>query len=151
MKRSSVDVSEARAIEINSPEGLRAKRLALQYSALIAVVGLAPVPLLDLLLIGLLQGQMFREIGERFDKYLHGMQIFYSIMASAFRRAIIPWLIWPLLFGLVKFIPGIGSVVGALGLPIIVGGVSYALGRTYVQQLEAERYGGILDIEKLSA
>lgn len=105
--------------------------------------GLIPLPIADLLAVTGIQLDMIRQLchlnGVDF-KDTSGKAIVSSLTGSTAAR---------LTAGAVKFIPGIGSVVGGLTMSVLSGASTYALGQVFQTHFET---GGTLldfDIERL--
>lgn len=114
------------------PTELRADRIIDNAMAASMGLGLLPLPLLDSAGIMGIQLYMIRELSKTY-------QIEFSLIRSqAFVTSLIGGLgsvsIATGLFGsLVKIIPIIGEIAGALTLPVIAGATTYALGKLCIQ------------------
>lgn len=105
--------------------------------------GLIPVPFADLLAVTGIQLDMIRQLCHLHNidfKDTRGKAIVSALSGSSMAR---------LGAGAVKFIPGIGSVVGGLTMSVLSGATTYALGQVFRTHFET---GGTLldfDIERL--
>ena len=105
--------------------------------------GLIPVPFADLLAVTGIQMDMIRQLCHLHDidfKDTAGKAIVSSLTGSTMAR---------MGAGAVKFIPGIGSVVGGLTMSALSGATTYAIGQVFQSHFET---GGTLldfDVERL--
>jgi uncharacterized protein (DUF697 family) len=94
-------------------------------------IGLIPLPLVDLVALTGVQLNMIRKLAGLYnipfakDKVKHAVA---SLVGSG-----IPVAIGGTLTSLIKTIPIIGQTTGALAMPAIAGGMTYALGKVFVQ------------------
>jgi uncharacterized protein (DUF697 family) len=105
--------------------------------------GLIPIPFADLLAVSGIQMDMIRQLCHLHDidfKDTAGKAIVTSLSGSTMAR---------MGAGAVKFIPGIGSVVGGLTMSVLSGATTYAIGQVFHSHFET---GGTLldfDVERL--
>ena len=105
--------------------------------------GLIPFPIADLLAVTGIQLDMIRQLCQLYDvdfKDTRGKAIVSSLTGSSMAR---------MGAQAVKFIPGIGSVVGGLTMSVLSGGTTYAIGHVFASHFET---GGTLldfDVERL--
>ncbi len=114
------------------PVTLRAERIIENSMAASMGLGILPLPLLDTAGIMGIQLYMIRELSKAYDVK------FSLIRSQAFVTSLIGGLgsvsVATGLFGsLIKMIPVFGGVAGALTLPVVAGGVTYALGKVCIQ------------------
>jgi uncharacterized protein (DUF697 family) len=119
----------------------RARAIVRNYTALAAATGLVPTPLLDTALLSGVQlrmiGALAAHYGIPFEKESGGA-VFASIcggMVSAkpVRRVG---------RSLLKAIPGVGTLLGTVAMPLLGGSSTYAIGLVFVRHFEN---GGTLD------
>lgn len=108
-----------------------------------AAVGFIPIPAVD---TALLLGAQLKMINELADIY----EVDYSehkaksLTASLF-GSILPLSLTVNLFSICKGIPVIGQAVGILGMPILGGASTYAVGQVFIQHFETG--GTLLDFD----
>ena len=113
-------------------------------------VGLLPFPLLDVAAITGIQIKMLKEItesyGQKFNRNL-GKTIITSLLSSLTASSIS--------FGFLgqglKAIPGIGTLLGIVAMPIAAGGLTYALGSVFITYYENGGDFAMFDIESASS
>lgn len=102
-------------------------------------VGLIPVPLVDTALLLGAQFNMTKDLAKIYKIEFSEHQV-KSIIASLL-GTIVPLSLTANLFSLSKSIPLVGQAVGILGMPILGGASTYAVGQVFIQHFEA---GGTL-------
>jgi uncharacterized protein (DUF697 family) len=120
-----------------------ASQLVDRFSLWSGAAGLIPIPLIDVVAVGGVQLQMLRRLSE-----IYGVPFTdnrgKSVVASL-AGAIIPAstaTTTAMTFGsLIKGIPGIGSAVGALTMPVYSAGVTYVIGHVFMKHFAS---GGTL-------
>jgi uncharacterized protein (DUF697 family) len=120
-----------------------ANELVDRFSLWSGAAGLIPVPLVDMAAVGGVQLQMLRRLSE-----IYGVPFSEnrgkSIVASL-AGAIIPAstaTTTAMTFGsLLKGLPGIGTAVGALSMPVFSAGVTYVIGKVFIKHFAS---GGTL-------
>ena len=120
-----------------------ASQLVDRFSLWSGAAGLIPVPLLDMVAVGGVQLQMLRRLSE-----IYGVPFTdnrgKSIIASL-AGAIIPAstaTTTAMTFGsLIKGVPGIGTAVGALTMPVFSAGATYVIGKVFMKHFAS---GGTL-------
>jgi uncharacterized protein (DUF697 family) len=120
-----------------------ANELVDRFSLWSGAAGLIPIPLVDMAAVGGVQLQMLRRLSEIFGVPFSDNRG-KSIVASL-AGAIIPHstaMTTGMAMGsLVKSIPGIGSVAGALSMSAFSAGVTYVIGKVFIQHFAS---GGTL-------
>ena len=120
-----------------------ASQLVDRFSLWSGAAGLIPVPLVDLVAVGGVQLQMLRRLAE-----IYGVPFSAnrgkSVVASI-AGAIIPAstaTTTAMTFGsLMKGLPGIGTAVGALTMPVYSAGVTFVIGKVFMKHFAS---GGTL-------
>jgi len=106
--------------------------------------GFIPVPLFDLGGIAAVQLKMLSELatlyGIKFSE--HRTKSILAALIGSFGTASVAA---PAVFSLVKIIPVIGQISGAVTLPIVAGASTYAVGKVFVQHFESG--GTFLDFD----
>jgi uncharacterized protein (DUF697 family) len=121
----------------------QASQLVDRFSLWSGAAGLIPVPLIDLAAVGGVQLQMLRRLSEVYGVPFsdnRGKSILVSLAG-----AIIPAstaTTTAMTFGsLLKGLPGIGSAIGALTMPVYSAGTTYVIGRVFMKHFAS---GGTL-------
>lgn len=110
------------------------------YASYAAGAGLIPVPMVDMLAIGSVQLKMLAALAERYQvPFNHDLG--KSVIAALVGSTVSSRLGSGLARSLMKAIPGIGTLGGALVTPVMAYGVTYGLGRVFMMHFEA---GGTL-------
>jgi len=121
-----------------------AEKLVKKYMYGGAAAGIIPVPLVDMAAITAVQVKMVHSMSE-----IYGVSFSETVVKS-----IIGALLGSVTAGAVggaaagafiKFIPGIGTLLGMLSMPAFAGAVTYAVGKVFIQHFETG--GTLLDFE----
>jgi uncharacterized protein (DUF697 family) len=102
--------------------------------------GLIPVPIADFFAVSAIQLDMIRQMCKLYEidfKETEGKAIITSLTGSGLARLGAR--------AAIKFIPGVGSVLGGITMSILSGGSSYALGEVFKQHFETG--GTFLDFD----
>jgi uncharacterized protein (DUF697 family) len=124
-----------------------ASQLVDRFSLWSGAAGLIPIPLIDVVAVGGVQLQMLRKLSE-----IYGVPFTdnrgKSVVASL-AGAIIPAstaTTTAMTFGsLIKGIPGVGSAIGALTMPVYSAGVTYVIGKVFMKHFASG--GTLLDFD----
>jgi uncharacterized protein (DUF697 family) len=101
--------------------------------------GFIPIPIADLVAVSAIQLDMIRQLAKLYEidfKQTEGKAIISSLTGSGLAR---------LGARAVKFIPGVGSILGGVTLAILSGASSYALGEVFKKHFETG--GTFLDFD----
>lgn len=101
--------------------------------------GFIPVPLVDLVAVSAIQLDMIRQLAKLYEidfKQTEGKAIISALTGTGLAR---------LGARAVKFIPGVGSILGGVTLAILSGASSYALGEVFKRHFETG--GTFLDFD----
>lgn len=104
--------------------------------------GLIPVPLADMVAVSAVQIDMLKQIASLYQVDFAETRL--KSWIAALSGSVLP----KLGAGVIKFIPGIGSLVGGLSMAALSGASTYAIGQVFAQHFES---GGTLldfDVEK---
>ena len=116
----------------------------LGYSSLAASAGAVPVPLLDLMLISGVQSRMVYHLAQLYGQPLTAkrfMEIAGTLgVGILFRQAA---------RGVLKFIPGLGSIIGSVAAGAMAGASTFALGKAFCYYYQAVHQGHIPQAEDL--
>lgn len=101
--------------------------------------GLVPVPLVGLVAVGALQLQMLRRLSQIYNVPFADNR--GKALISSLAGAVIPASAGLGASELLKAIPVVGTVIGALISPTLAAGLTYAIGKAFIQHFET---GGTL-------
>lgn len=136
---TSVSTPEAPAAPVSSTRQA-ADRIVLTSTLLSAGAGAVPVPIWDAIAIGGVQLKMIADLSAAY-----GAPFSENVGKSAIATlvgSLAPGLLARGSFGIFfKSLPGIGSAIGAVALPVLAGGCTYALGQVFIRHFES---GGTL-------
>ncbi len=133
-----IDETTQESVELTQLE--QARRVVKKYTLLNTGIGVIPFPLVDLTGVLATQIKMISDLSSVYDLtfYRHKVKnIIWSLLGS-FGAG---FTVVPLLASSLKFIPGVGSIAGAVALPVTTGAATYALGQVFIMHFEA---GGTL-------
>jgi uncharacterized protein (DUF697 family) len=102
--------------------------------------GLIPVPIADFFAVSAIQLDMIRQMCKLYDidfKETEGKAIITSLTGSGLARLGAR--------AAIKFIPGVGTILGGITMAVLSGGSSYALGEVFKQHFETG--GTFLDFD----
>jgi uncharacterized protein (DUF697 family) len=108
------------------------------YSTAAATAGAVPVPLVDLLLISAIQSRMVYHLGELYGQPLSRQR--FKEIASALGLGVIARQVGR---EMIKFIPGIGTVVGSIASGALAGASTFALGKAFCYYYQAVHQGHV--------
>lgn len=100
-----------------------------------AGLGIVPLPVFDLIGITGIQIDMLRRLSNLYDvPFIEntGKNVLGSLIGGGFSYSLAP-----VFASLVKFIPVVGSTLGAVSMPITAGATTYAVGRVFIQHFES--------------
>jgi len=124
-----------------------ASQLVDRFSLWSGAAGLIPVPLIDVVAVGGVQLQMLRKLSEIYAVPFENNR--GKSMIASLAGAIIPAstaTTTAMTFGsLVKGVPGFGSAIGALTMPVYSAGVTYVIGRVFMKHFASG--GTLLDFD----
>jgi uncharacterized protein (DUF697 family) len=130
-----MDATEVQAPEAKTSQEAAAMSIVFSYTGWTAGASLIPLPLIDLAGVTLVQLKMLHSLSE-----LYGVP-FSRSAAKATMGALIgsggAFLLGPTAGSVLKVIPGIGSIAGALAVPAAATAATYALGRVFIQHFES--------------
>ena len=116
----------------------------LGYSSLAASAGAVPLPLIDLMLISGIQTRMVYVLAELYGQPLTAKRFLevagtlgFGILVRQAGR------------GVLKFIPGLGTVVGSVAAGALAGASTYALGKAFCYYYQAVHQGHVPQAEDL--
>jgi uncharacterized protein (DUF697 family) len=137
---SSATASESINLEPAGSRKATVDRIITTSTALAAGAGALPIPVWDTVMIGGIQLKMIADISQAY-----GIPFTENIGKSALASLIgslAPDLLARGTFGVFfKTLPGIGSVISTVAMPVLAGGCTYAIGQVFVRHYES---GGTL-------
>jgi uncharacterized protein (DUF697 family) len=120
-----------------------ATQLVDRFSLWAGAAGLVPIPLVDVAVVGGVQLQMLRKLSDIYGvPFSENMG--KSVLASVAGAVIPASTATTAAMGagsLVKGLPGVGTLVGALTMPVISAGATYVIGKVFIQHFAS---GGTL-------
>ena len=120
-----------------------ASHLVDRFSMWSGAAGLIPLPFVDVIAVGGVQLQMLRRLSEIYGVPFtenRGKSLIASLAGSLLPASVATTT--AMTFGsLLKGIPGVGSAVGALTMPVFSAGATYAIGKAFIQHFAS---GGTL-------
>ena len=148
-KVEQLDSVEVVELTPEEKRAVAAKSLIRKYAALSAGLGLIPVPVIDIAAVSSAQYAMIRDIGELYGHPTSKEHV--RVIVSSMLGGALPVAIAAGGGSLVKSIPFVGTIAGALLVPSLASAATIALGRVFTQHFETG--GTLLDLnaEKLRA
>ena len=123
-----------------------ASQLVDRFSLWSGAAGLIPVSLLDVVVVGGVQLQMLRRLSEIYGIPFsdnRGKSIIASLAGSLIPASTATSMAMSI-GSLVKGLPGVGTAVGALTMPVFSAGATYAIGKVFIQHFASG--GTLLDL-----
>jgi uncharacterized protein (DUF697 family) len=120
-----------------------ANELVDRFSLWSGAAGLIPIPLVDMAAVGGVQLQMLRRLSEIFGVPFsanRGKSIIASL-AGAIIPASTATTTAMTFSSLMKGLPGVGTAIGALSMPVFSAGCTYVIGKVFIQHFAS---GGTL-------
>jgi uncharacterized protein (DUF697 family) len=119
-----------------SPNAAAANQIVSNNVALAMGAGLIPLPWLDFAAITAVQLKMGKELAEFYgidykEEQVKGIVV--ALIASYTSTSVAA----VAASSVSKSLPGLGAVFGAVTLPVIAGGLTYAVGKIFVQHIES--------------
>jgi uncharacterized protein (DUF697 family) len=121
----------------------QASQLVDRYSLWAGAAGLVPIPLVDIAVVGGVQIQMLRKLSEIYDVPFSdnmGKSVLASLAGSLIPASTATTTAMGI-GSLVKGLPGVGTVIGALTMPAFSAGATYIIGKVFIQHFAS---GGTL-------
>ena len=122
---------------------VEANQIVRNYALASIVPSLLPVPMLDLGLVTAVQLKMLHSLANTYDIKFKDELGRSSIAALVGGTASLSMA--RVVSSAVKAFPGVGSIVGAVTMPTINGGLTFAIGKMFVQHFESG--GTFLDFD----
>jgi uncharacterized protein (DUF697 family) len=123
-----------------------AEKLVERFSLWSGAAGLLPVPFVDMAAVGGLQIQMLRRISQ-----IYGVPFSANLgksLIASLAGAMIPASSGVGAASLLKGVPVIGTAIGAIVMPVLSAGATYAIGMAFIQHFESG--GTLLDFNPLN-
>ncbi|NDD29529.1 MAG: DUF697 domain-containing protein [Proteobacteria bacterium] len=115
-----------------------------------AAASLVPVPILDLVAATGIQLAMVRAVANIYDvpfKQEAAREVITTLITGIGTRS----LGLGVALSFVKLVPGVGTALGMVSLPVITGGLTYAVGKVFIMHFEAGGNLLNLDAKKMRA
>jgi uncharacterized protein (DUF697 family) len=97
--------------------------------------GIVPIPVFDFIVISGIQLDMLRRLSKLYE--IEFLSDKGKSLIGALSGGGISSLVGPMLASTVKFVPVVGTTLGALSMPIIAGATTYAVGKVFIQHFES--------------
>jgi uncharacterized protein (DUF697 family) len=120
-----------------------ASKLVDRFSLWSGAAGLIPVPLVDIAAVGGVQLQMLRRLSEIYGVPFsdnRGKSIIASLAGSVLPASTATTTAMGV-SSVLKSVPGVGTVIGALTMPVFSAGATYVIGKVFIQHFAS---GGTL-------
>ena len=121
----------------------QASKLVDRFSLWSGAAGLVPIPLLDVAAVGGVQLQMLRRLSEIYSVPFSdnlGKSMIASLAGSVLPASTATTAAMSV-GSLLKGIPGIGTAIGAVTMPVVSAGATYVIGKVFIQHFAS---GGTL-------
>jgi len=145
---SELSTSEETASELSTSE----KSLAIvkRHMVIAGGAGLVPFPVWDIAGITAVQFKMLKDMGEVYGQTFKQSAV-KNTLAALIGSIGLPTAALSVLGSVVKFVPIAGTWAGALTMPVLATGCTYAVGKVFIQHFEAGGTFLNLDPEKTKA
>lgn len=113
-----------------------ARGLVKYYSAWSFGAGIMPVPIVDMLLVMGVQVQMLRKMSDLYEVPFSehvARNLIGALVGGAASEVVAGGLIGPV----VRLVPGVGPLLGALTMPAVASASTYAVGLVFLQHFES--------------
>jgi uncharacterized protein (DUF697 family) len=114
------------------------------YSTAAATAGAVPIPLVDLVLISGIQSRMVYHLAELYGQPLSGER--FKEIAGAMGLGVVARQVGR---EMIKFIPGVGTVIGSIAGGALAGASTFALGKAFCYYYRAVHQGHVPKPEEL--
>ncbi|MFM7012532.1 MAG: YcjF family protein [Betaproteobacteria bacterium] len=142
--QAEIEKSEVADLSAEEQREVKVKKLIKRYAAVSAGLGFIPVPMLDVASISSAQYAMIRDIAEIYG--YESTKERTRVIVSSILGGSLPTLLASAGGGsLVKSIPFVGTIAGAVLVPALASAVTIALGRVFSEHFETG--GTLLDID----
>ena len=125
----------------------QASQLVDRYSLWSGAAGLIPVPIVDVVVVGGVQLQMLRKLSEIYGVPFSdnmGKSVLASLAGSLIPASTATTTAMGI-GSIMKGLPGIGTMVGALTMPAFSAGATYIIGKVFIQHFASG--GTLLDFD----
>ena len=120
-----------------------ASKLVDRFSLWSGAAGLVPIPLVDIVAVGGVQLAMLRRLSEIYNVPFSdnlGKSVIASVAGSLLPASAATTTAMGV-GSVMKVVPGVGTVVGALTMPVVSAGATYVIGKVFIQHFAS---GGTL-------
>lgn len=127
-----------------SPHLAAASTIVREHAALAMAASMVPVPFIEFAAVTAVHVRMIEDLTREYGIDFRAQRA-RAIVGSIVSGSASYYLDAFFVGTLAKFIPGLGSAIAIITLPSIVAGLTYAMGRTFIQHFE--RGGSLLDFD----
>lgn len=124
-----------------------ASKLVDRFSLWSGAAGLVPIPLIDIVAVGGVQLAMLRRLSEIYNVPFSdnlGKSVIASVAGSLLPASAATTTAMGV-GSVMKALPGVGTLVGALTMPVVSAGATYVIGKVFIQHFASG--GTLLDFE----
>lgn len=112
-----------------------AESMVLNHSFVAAGIGFIPVPLVDFVGLTATQMKLLKSLGDLYGvKFIDG---YVKNTVASLINGYAPLQLAPFLASAIKSVPIIGQSAGALSMASLGGGITYAIGKVFIQHFES--------------
>lgn len=127
-----------------SPHAATAAAIVQEHVALAVAASLVPVPFVEFAAVSVVHLKMIEDLTREYGIHFRRHRA-KAIVAAIISGSGSYYLDSFITGSLAKFIPGLGTAVAVVTLPSITGGLTYAIGRTFIRHFE--NGGSLLDFD----
>jgi uncharacterized protein (DUF697 family) len=136
--------TEAGAQPVPLGRAMEARKLCRSYMVASAAAGAVPAPVVDMAALAAVQLKMLHSLASLYEVPF-SKELGHAAVATLITSLGAPSVARGTFGSLIKVIPVVGSVAGALAMPAVAAAASYAIGRTFI--LHFETGGTLLDFD----
>jgi uncharacterized protein (DUF697 family) len=114
----------------------KAESLVQKNVYIAATLGIIPIPLFDLAAISGVQLNMLYQLSKIYDLPF-SKEAVKSTLSSLLGGGGSTLLAQPISYSIAKVIPGLGTAIGGLAMPVLGGAATYAVGKVFIQHFES--------------
>lgn len=134
--QTNISVSRTRTLQQRKKLKNRALQIVNRYTLLAGGVGLIPTPFFYQVAVAGLLSKMLYDLSELYGTSL-SKQKNKAIVAAVLGGAHSEWITVYLSGNMKKILPGIAAIGNTVARPVVAAGVTYAVGKLFVQHFES--------------
>jgi uncharacterized protein (DUF697 family) len=119
---------------VASERALIAENLIRKYVAFAVGAGAIPAPIVDIAAITGVQARMIQKLARLYGKAYSDGPVRATILSLT--GGTLSLVLGAVTASVIKIVPVVGTLAGSLGLPIVAGASTYAIGQVYLQHFE---------------